>query len=216
VALFTHAERVSPPNIITLNNLIVELLARGRVAEADARIDTAIQLFPGEQLTWWHAGNRAQRQDRLDEAVAHYKTALRLRPNEPQLNFLIALALQQQNKPEAVQYYREAIRLDPQFAMALNNLAWLLATHADASRRNGAEAVLLAERACQLAQWQHPYFVGTLAAAYAEAGRFDDAVATADKALALAEKQRASSHRQQIQDARTAYENRQPWRTSAR
>lgn len=216
LSLFTHAERVAPPNIVTLNNLIAELLARGQTAEADQRIDAAIRSFPGEHLTWWHAANRAGRHGRLDEAVAHYQTALRLRPNEPQLNFLLALALQQQDKPEAIQYYREAIRLEPQSGTALNNLAWLLATHPDAGLRNGPEAVQFAERACQLAQWQHPYFLGTLAAAYAEAGRFDDAIATANKALALAEKHETSSLRQQILDALVAYKNHQPWRTSVR
>jgi len=216
LSLFSHAERVTPLNIVTLNNLVAELLARGKTAEADERIDTAIRSFPGEYPTWWHAANRAQRQGRLDEAIAHYQTALRLRPNEPQLNFLLAMALQQQDKPEAIRYYRETIRLEPESATALNNLAWLLVTHPDAGLRNGPEAVQFAERACQLAQWQHPYFLGTLAAAYAEVGRFDDAIATANKALALAEKHQEASLRQQILDALVAYKNHQPWRTPTR
>ena len=69
---------------------------------------------------------------------------------------------------------------------ALNNLAWELATSPDAGDRDGALAVKLAERACELTHYQTAIFVGTLAAAYAEAGRFDEAVATAQKACALA------------------------------
>ena len=74
----------------------------------------------------------------------------------------------------------------PRFSMPLNNLAWLLATASDARLRNGAEAVELAERACAVTQYRRTVFVGTLAAAYAEAGRFEEAIATAERACKLA------------------------------
>ena len=73
---------------------------------------------------------------------------------------------------EAVAQYQEALRLNPDLAGALNNLAWVLATCPDDQLRNGAEAVRLAERACELTHYREPLFIGTLAAAYAEAGRF--------------------------------------------
>jgi len=88
---------------------------------------------------------------------------------------------------EAEMHYHEALRLNPDFTDALNNLAWLLATCPDASVRNGARAVPLAEHACVLTEYKQTIYVGTLAAAYAEAGRFDDAIATAEKAVRLAE-----------------------------
>jgi Flp pilus assembly protein TadD len=53
--------------------------------------------------------------------------------------------------------------------------------------RNGAEAVRLAERACELTKRQQAFLIGTLAAAYAEAGRFGDAVRAAEQAIAMAE-----------------------------
>jgi cytochrome c-type biogenesis protein CcmH/NrfG len=68
----------------------------------------------------------------------------------------------------------------------LNNLAWILATSSDDSVRNGTDAVALAEKACQQTHHQDAMTVGTLAAAYAEAGRFAEAVATAQKAANLA------------------------------
>ena len=76
--------------------------------------------------------------------------------------------------------------IQPLSVEALNNLAWILATSADDSVRNGAEAVALAEKACQQTQNQDPMTLGTLAAAYAEAGRFADAAAIAEKAANLA------------------------------
>jgi tetratricopeptide (TPR) repeat protein len=86
----------------------------------------------------------------------------------------------------AIARYRRALEIDPSLVEALNNLAWLLATCPEASMRSGAEAVQLAERACQITEFRRTIFVGTLGAAYAEAGRFPDAVTTAQKACELA------------------------------
>jgi hypothetical protein len=87
---------------------------------------------------------------------------------------------------EAIARYTGILQLEPDLTAALNNLAWLRATHSQAGFRNGAEAVRLAERACRLTRYQQPMLVGTLAAAYAEAGRFEEAVGTAEKAHTLA------------------------------
>jgi len=81
---------------------------------------------------------------------------------------------------------REALSLNPNLTGALNNLAWALAAGPNAELRNGAEAVGLAERACELTHYGEPLFLGTLAAAYAEAGRFPEAVTMAQKAEQLA------------------------------
>jgi hypothetical protein len=87
---------------------------------------------------------------------------------------------------EAIDYLQRALELDTNSDIALNNLAFLRATAPDPSLRNGPEAVRLAERACQLTQHNDSESITTLALAYAEAGRFDDAVVTARKARAVA------------------------------
>ena len=69
---------------------------------------------------------------------------------------------------------------------ALNNMAWILATWPDALTRDGTKAVELAERADSLTRGESPVISATLAAAYAEAGRFADAVKTGQRALQLA------------------------------
>jgi protein O-mannosyl-transferase len=86
----------------------------------------------------------------------------------------------------AVQHYRQALQTRPDWPVVLNNLAWLLATNPDAQLRNGVEAVQLAQRACKLTNDEMPMYIGTLAAAHAEAGQFADAVATARRAQSLA------------------------------
>ena len=89
-----------------------------------------------------------------------------------------------QQFPEAVRFYREALRLKPDFEAALNNFAFLRATCPQPDCRNGREAVQLAEAACRLSQRRNPNFLSTLAAAYAEAGRFPEAVRTLQEAQA--------------------------------
>lgn len=124
---------------------------------------------------------------RVDDAIVHFKLALERRPDDATAySALGALFEQKHQAGNAIGHYRMALKLQPQNADVLNNLAWIRAANAEAGFRDGPEAVDLAERACRLTDFRQPLMVGTLAAAYAEAGRFDDAVATAEKARALA------------------------------
>src|SRR5208282_6040399 len=92
----------------------------------------------------------------------------------------------QHDTAAAISHYRMALGFRPDFPEALNNLAWILASDPDPQNRNGEEAVKLATRACELTQYRMPLDLGTLAAADAEAGLFDEAVANAQKAHDLA------------------------------
>ena len=116
---------------------------------------------------------------------------------------------------EAATQYREALRLNPDLLLALNNLAWELATSPDDQLRNGAEAVRLAEHACELTHYDRPAFIGTLAAAYAEAGRFPEAVTASEKAhnlaLALGRQELALKNQELLQ----LFKNHQPYREKA-
>jgi hypothetical protein len=99
---------------------------------------------------------------------------------------------------------------------ALNNRAWSFATSEEAGLRNGPLAVQLAERACELTHYQKSIYIGTLAAAYAEAGRFDDAIATAQKACALAEKSGEQDLLQKNRELLAWYQKHQPYREPAK
>ena len=89
---------------------------------------------------------------------------------------------------EALPHYEEARRIAPHTVLPLNNLAWILATSPDPSLRDGVKAIELAEEADRLSRGQDPAVIRTLAGAYAEAGRFGDALDAAQRALPLAEK----------------------------
>jgi tetratricopeptide (TPR) repeat protein len=88
------------------------------------------------------------------------------------------------NFDDAIQAYREALRLNQDSTDALNDLAWILATHPNPRLRNGVEAVQMAERAFQLKP--QTQYSGTLDAAYAEAGRFEQAIVQVQKTKQLA------------------------------
>jgi protein O-mannosyl-transferase len=119
----------------------------------------------------------------IPEGVEHLQEALRIEPNFANAYGRLAyLRAGQGNFEEATTGYRKALQIKPDLTEALNNLAWLLATCPDPKFRNGVEAVRLAERACQLTHFQRTMAMGTLAAAYASAGRFPEAVAMAERA----------------------------------
>jgi Flp pilus assembly protein TadD len=105
----------------------------------------------------------------------------------------------------AVAVYHQALQTHPDVPELLNNLAWLLATCPEAQTRDGVQAVRYAERACELTHYGATPLIGTLAAAYAEAGRFDDAIATAEHACDLAAKKGETNFLQRNQELLERY-----------
>jgi tetratricopeptide (TPR) repeat protein len=103
------------------------------------------------------------------------------------------------------------VRREPDSTVALNNLAFLLATAPDPALRNGSEAVSYAEQACALTGQTNLATLATLAAAYAEAGRFDQAVTTAEKTCKLAAENSNPSLLQHNMELLERYRRRQPY-----
>jgi cytochrome c-type biogenesis protein CcmH/NrfG len=83
-------------------------------------------------------------------------------------------------------HYARALRLQPDYPEALERLAWIAATDPRPELRNGTEAVNMAQRACELTANKQARCLATLAAAYAEAGRFTEGISTAETAEQLA------------------------------
>ena len=141
-------------------------------------------LVVGSLAAWLIAVTEMERLQRFDsmktdvDASAHSQKAM-------------SFTVEHKTGP-AITQYTEVLRLRPDNAEVMNSLAWIRASNAQAEFRDGADAVRLAQKACELTEYKVPLYVGTLAAAYAEAGRFDEAVATAAMAhdLALAAGQR--------------------------
>jgi tetratricopeptide (TPR) repeat protein len=165
------------------------LVKVGRFDEAAVQYQEALTLQPDSRRAHYELGDMLAKQSKLDAAAAHFSELLRLQPHDSFARYRLANVRGAQGKAaEAATLYREVLRAQPDFAEALNNLAWLLAANPDPQVRNGSEAVEIAERACKLTESKEPVMIGTLAAAYAEAGRFPEAIATAEQARLLAEK----------------------------
>ena len=185
---YLEALRLRPDNANAWERAGVVLSQQGKLAEAVQHLQMAGRLAPLLPEPRRYLALALLGQGRTQEARAVYDTLARLKPatatGHTQLGEMLA---EGQQADQAIEHYREALRLDAQFLPALNNLAWLRATCAQPAQRDGREAVQLAERACQLSRRRTPHFLGTLAAAYAEAGRFSDAVKTIREAQALAQ-----------------------------
>jgi len=120
------------------------------------------------------------------ESLPHFREAIRLLPDYLGAHINMGIALQTLGRhEEALRCFREALRLEANDADACNNIAWLRATCPNEALRSGAEAVKMATQACRLTENGNPNMLDTLAAAYAEAGRFKEATETANKAIAL-------------------------------
>jgi tetratricopeptide (TPR) repeat protein len=184
---FRQAIQLNPNYAEALNNLGIALAAKGQLDEAIENYRKAIQINPNFAKALDNLGVALAAQGRFDEAIENFHQAIQSNPNYAEAQYNLGNALAAQGRiEEAIAQYREALRLNPNLVGALNNLAWALAASPEAELRNGAEAVGLAERACELTHHGEPLFLGTLAAAYAEAGRFPEAVTTAEKAEQLA------------------------------
>jgi tetratricopeptide (TPR) repeat protein len=125
--------------------------------------------------------------NRLDEALPHFEAAIQGTPDQADLRYRYGMTLYQQQRPlEAMRQLREAIRLKPDWPEALGNLAWILATYAGATLADGAQSVAYIQKAMALAAKQDAAEYDTYAAALARAGRFEEAVTSAEQALRLA------------------------------
>jgi FimV-like protein len=108
----------------------------------------------------------------------------------------------------AIADYEVALQVAPDESGILNNFAWVLATSPDDRLRDGKRAIVLAEKACRLTEYQEAHILSTLAAAYAETGDFDTARKWAQQAVDLGDE----SVREQLQAELESYRRNEPWR----
>ena len=196
-AHYQTALQIDPRHPQAHFNLGVTLEAEGNTDEALAQYLAAVQAKPDYAEAFNNLSHLFVKRGDAQQALRYAAEAVRLRPDIAQSHYNLATALLQQGRSEeAAGEYRESLRLQPDWPVPLNDLAWVLAANVSDHLRNGTEAVTLAEQACRLTQFREPLFIGTLAAAYAEAGRFEDAVQTAEKARELA----ASAGRKELAD----------------
>ena len=161
VSIWERALAVTTNNQTAHRNLAAALWTRGRMAESKIHSRTA--------------------------DIIHAQTTLKDYPLDIHArDELGRLLVQSGDASGAIKQWETSLQIDSNDGNALNNLAWVLATYPEETVRNGKRAVELASKAAALPGGESPFVLRTLAAAYAEAGDFSNAVSTAQRALDLA------------------------------
>ncbi|NUQ63310.1 MAG: tetratricopeptide repeat protein [Pirellulales bacterium] len=212
-ARFRRLVQHKPDNADAHSSLGAALRLQNRSEEAIRCLDEALRLDPGLAEAHRQLGAALFEQGDSAEAAAHLSEAVRLDPRNHLARFALAGALEQQGKFDQLALQLDAIlKQKPDFLPALLGLAGLRAMSGDAAIRNGEEAVKLATRACDLSRYRSAEALHVLAAAYAEAGRYAEALTAAQTAIGIATAAGNRDLVRQIQPLLENYRNGKPAR----
>jgi Flp pilus assembly protein TadD len=213
VILWKDSVKKSPHQFRQNYNLGIALASRGNVDDAIKQYGIALKFNPAHAKTYYGLGNALARKGDARAAIYNYNKALEINPNYLEAHYNKSRILLNQGKiEEAVDSYQKALIINSEMTQVLYNLSWIYATCEIEKYRNGKKAVKLAEKLCVLTDYQQPLALDSLAAAYAESGRFDEAVATAQKALKLALKLGPEELALELKKRLELYQARQPYR----
>jgi len=211
--LWAHALRATPQNDVAENNLGIVLLQKGRVDEAISRFEAAIRIRAENAPAHDNLAKSFLRKGQLADAMVHYRKLLEIQPENVEARNIFGTVLIQQGRiREAIEQWEATLRIDPGNGNAKSNLAWVLATCPEESYRDGHRAVQLAQEALALAGGKNAIVFRTLAAAYAETGRFAEAVEAAGHGAELADEQGNSGLATELRSSIALYQSGAPLR----
>jgi tetratricopeptide (TPR) repeat protein len=190
IAALREVVKIEPASAVARSELALALWARGGREEAESQLSEILAGPAPEAAKLTIVGQTRMKSGQIDTAARALRQAIELDPDHLEARFSLAIILQLQgHASDAIAEYRSIIEKHPQALDAINNLAWLFATHSNPQFRNADEAVSLARRICESTNHENPSYLDTLAAALAEAGDFAGAAETAAKGQRIARRQ---------------------------
>jgi protein O-mannosyl-transferase len=194
------------------------LAQKGQLDEAIIEYQKALAINPNNAQACNDFGIALAQKGQVDEAIAEYQKALAINPNNADLYDNLGIAEFQKGEMDvAIIQFQKALVVQPDYVTAQNNLAriaWVLATSSNPSLRNGTKAVELAQQIDQLTGGSNPMMAATVAAAYAETGKFTEAISNAQRALQLASSQNNAALMAALQAQLKCYQTGSPFRDS--
>ncbi len=189
-AELAEAVRLDPDLGVAYNKLGICHARAGEIEQAVRMFQKAATYAKSRAEAYYNLGVTDEKADRLQSAIQHYRAAIETDPaNSAAITAKVRLLLRLDQTADAVRVLRAGAANCPNDLSILNTLADILATDPRSEIRDGPAAVAYAELACRLTDAQHPGLLATLAAAYAEAEQFERAIATAERAAAIARSQ---------------------------
>ncbi len=183
---FATALQLNPNLVADYRRSAQTSLAAGKFFDAVRPLEYALLFDPQNMELRGQFAEALSFARRPAQAQTHFESLLKVKPTDARAHYYLGLVLVMQSKSkEAIPSFRQAILLETNWTAPKNDLSWLLATDPNPENRNGGEAVKLAQQACDLSKNAEPQFIGTLDAALAEAGQFEKAIETAEKAREL-------------------------------
>lgn len=215
IVQFQRALESNPGSADAYNNLGTALIRKGQTDAAIVQFHKALEADPNYAIACGNLGSLLLQEGRLDAAIVQFQKELEINPNSADARNNLGTALLKKGRgDDAIAQYQKALAAQPGNVTFQNNLAhvaWLLATSPDPSIRNGTRAVELAQQADQSSGGSNLMTAAALAAAYAEAGRFPDAVVTARRALQLAASQNNAAAVAALQTQLKLYQTGSPF-----
>jgi protein O-mannosyl-transferase len=203
LASLEHGAALDPEDAAIQSSLGATLIGMGRLDDAAEHLRRAIALNSGQADAQRNLGYVQEQRGELRAAYQRYAVAARLDPGDALARVNLAnILLKRRQFDAALAQFRSALEIDPRLARALAGAAWVLCRHPDASRRNPAQAIGLAERAVSLRDAGDVVPLITLAEAYAAAGQRARALEVNETALAEALASGHSAAAESVRDQR--------------
>jgi protein O-mannosyl-transferase len=181
--------RTSPDSSRVHDELGLILLQEGDAAGAVTELREAVTLQANYPKALNNLGFALASQGRFKEAIEQYNAAIELSPRDVEAQINLGDALMKSGQTSgAIQAAEAALSQNPGDPGLENLLARILATAPQANLRDGARAAALAEQAQNAAGDENPEIWQTLAAAYAQQGKYAEAVTTIASAIELAKR----------------------------